>query len=401
MVIHILATLLFLYLFFRLVLPSPLGLKAKAAATLVLFLACQEHLLNRLFAGGLSSPELPALVLMVQGWLFGSAIILFLLVLARDVWRLAARLLRRGQGIKDSVFAGRRQFLKGGAAVFPAVLAARTSLVSGLVLAPAAVGVCQSVKVPDVRPVDAVLPKLPAELEGLRLVQISDMHVSPLLKKDWVSGIVERVNSLRPDAILFTGDMVDGLPARRAASVAELRKLTSRYGVYACVGNHEYYNGYAEWMDVFADLGMRVLRNEHAVIGHKGRELVLAGVTDVAAARFGLPMPDAGAALAGSPEGAVRILMDHRPGQALHNSGLGYDLQLSGHTHGGHMLGMNELVSLFNNGYVCGWYGVGGMPLYVSPGAGLWNGFPIRLGVPSEIALITLRSGDGAKGGGA
>lgn len=69
------------------------------------------------------------------------------------------------------------------------------------------------------------------------------------------------------------------------------------------------------------------------------------------------------------------------------------DLQLSGHTHGGHAPGLSALVALFNHGYVRGWYRVEGMPLYVSSGAGLWNGFPLRVDVPSEIALITLRRG--------
>jgi predicted MPP superfamily phosphohydrolase len=109
------------------------------------------------------------------------------------------------------------------------------------------------------------------------------------------------------------------------------------------------------------------------------------------AARFGLPLPDCAAALAGAPEEAPRVLLNHRPAGAEENARYGVDLQLSGHTHGGQILGLGAFVSRFNEGYLHGWYTAGGMPLYVSSGAGLWNGFPVRMGVPSEIARITLR----------
>ncbi|MDL2267653.1 metallophosphoesterase [Desulfovibrio sp. OttesenSCG-928-G15] len=408
MFIHAMTGVLFAYLLIRFVLPSRLGAKGKVVLALVLFVASQEHLFNRLF-GGLSSPELPAPVLMVQGWLFISAILLFLFVLARDIVRLIKRFLPQklfsglpGGGTAASQSGGpasesRRAFVKGGAALFPAAVAARGPILSGLVLGPAAVGVFESVKVPDVHPIEARLANLPKALDGFKLVQVSDMHVSPLLRSDWARGVVERINELEPDLVVFTGDLVDGIPAHRADSVRWLAKLKSRYGVYGCAGNHEYYNGFSEWMDVFSELGIRMLLNEHAVIGAKGEELVLAGITDVAAERFSLPLPNLGAALADTPDKAVRILMDHRPGNAVSNAQHKVDLQLSGHTHGGHMPGMTEVVCLFNQGFLRGWYSVNGMPLYVSTGAGLWNGFPVRLGVPSEIALMTLRA-QGATG---
>lgn len=181
------------------------------------------------------------------------------------------------------------------------------------------------------------------------------------------------------------------MPAARAESVAELRRLRARHGVLACAGNHEYYSGFKAWTEIFSDLGMSMLLNSHQVLGIRGQELVLVGVTDPVASRFNLPEPDLAAALAGTPDGAVRILLDHRPGNAARNARNRMDLQLSGHTHGGHAPGLSTVVPLFNKGYVRGWYRVAGMPLYVSSGAGLWNGFPLRVGVPSEIALIALR----------
>ncbi|MDR2726810.1 MAG: metallophosphoesterase, partial [Deltaproteobacteria bacterium] len=248
------------------------------------------------------------------------------------------------------------------------------------------------VAVPDVHTVETRLPRLPKELDGLTLVQISDLHVSPLLQERRTRAVVDAVNALDPDLILFTGDTVDGVPGRRAGSVAPLKDLRARHGVFGCAGNHEYYGDYAAWMRIFPALGLTMLLNSHAVIKVRGQKLVLAGITDIVAARFSLPGPDLAGALAGAPEDAVRILLDHRPGNAPENAKAGVDLQLSGHTHGGHILGMTHLVARFNQGFVYGWYQVDAMRMYVSSGAGLWNGFPVRLGVPSEIARIVLRS---------
>ena len=391
------AFVLFLYLFFRLVLPSGLSRAGKAAAGAALFLASQEYLLNGFFFGGLSAPNLPSWVLMLQGWLFSSLLFLFALTLIRDIVRLGVRFVRwaghalRREKRQSPVFSsGRRRFLASSLAVAPASVLGRASL-AGLVLAPTAYGVHEAVVVPEVRQREVILPRLPAALDGLRLAQISDLHVSPLLGREWVRAVVDRVNAQAADVVVLTGDMVDGLPAARAESVAELRRLRARHGVLACAGNHEYYSGFKAWTEIFPDLGMSMLLNSHQVLGIRGHELVLAGVTDPVAARFNLSEPDLAAALAGAPDGAVRILLDHRPGNAARNARNRMDLQLSGHTHGGHAPGLSTVVALFNKGYVRGWYRVAGMPLYVSSGAGLWNGFPLRVGVPSEIALITLR----------
>ena len=396
-ILYLPARVLFLYLLFRLVLPSGLSRAGKAAAGIALFFASQEYLLNGFFFGGLSAPHLPAWVLMLQGWLFASLLVLFALTLLRDMAllgvglaRRAGRGLRRKPGQSAAFSPGRRRFLAAGLSAAPASVLGRVSL-AGLVLAPTACGVREAVAVPDVRRRDVVLPRLPAALDGLRLAQISDLHVSPLLGRGWVRAVVERVNAQGADVVVLTGDMVDGLPADRAESVAELRRLRARYAVLACTGNHEYYSGFTAWMEIFSELGMTMLLNSHQTLGIRGHELVLAGVTDPAAARFNLPEPDLAAALAGAPDGAARILLDHRPGNAARNARKGVDLQLSGHTHGGHAPGLSTVVGLFNQGYVRGWYQVEGMPLYVSAGAGLWNGFPLRVGVPSEIALITLR----------
>lgn len=395
MVIYIPTAMIFFYLLFRLVLPSRLTLKYKAAAGVALFLVSQSPLLKRLFFGSLSAPELPVPVLLIQGWLFICLLLLCALVLARDAVRLAGwtagRLRSFIQARAKPVSLDRRRFLSRGVAAVPAALGAKQAFLSGLIMLPTAYGVSQSIAVPVVKAHDIALPGLPRGLDGFSLVQISDTHVSPLLRKDWVGSLVERVNGCNPDLIIITGDLVDGLPADRADSVAVFRKLKARHGVFACAGNHEYYSDFHAWMAMFAELDIRMLLNAHTVVEDGGGELVIAGVTDPVAANFALPEPDLAAALAGAPDAAPRILLDHRPGNAAANAAARIDLQLSGHTHGGHMLGMTELVAMFNHGYVHGWYDVKGMPMYVNSGAGLWSGFPVRLGVPPEIARITLR----------
>jgi predicted MPP superfamily phosphohydrolase len=255
-----------------------------------------------------------------------------------------------------------------------------------------AIGVWQAVRVPDVRRVEITLDRLPAELNGFTIVQLTDLHASRLLHGAWQRGVVDKVNALDADLILITGDLVDGTPANRAADVAPWRDLKARQGVLAIPGNHEYYSDYMAWMAAFPKLGVRMLRNEHAVIEKNGRALVVAGTTDQNAERFGLPMPDVTAALAGAPKGAVVLLMAHRPKDAAKNAEAGVDLQLSGHTHGGQIVGLHFVVQAVNDGFVSGIYRVGAMQLYVSNGTGLWSGFPVRIGRPSEITRIVLRS---------
>ena len=160
----------------------------------------------------------------------------------------------------------------------------------------------------------------------------------------------------------------------------------------AIPGNHEYYSDFVAWNAAFERLGLRVLRNEHVVIESAGGTLVVAGTTDRNAERFGLPLPDIKQALAGAPKDVPVVLMAHQPKGADVNAAAKVDLQLSGHTHGGQIAGLHWIVQAANEGFVSGLYDVGAMQLYVSNGTGLWNGFPVRIGRPSEITQFTLRA---------
>ena len=154
----------------------------------------------------------------------------------------------------------------------------------------------------------------------------------------------------------------------------------------------QYYTQYQPWIEHFKSLGLELLLNEHSIIQQGDAAFALAGITDKSAAAHGQPLPDVRAAIAGIPEGMPIIMLAHRPDTASASAAAGAALQLSGHTHGGHIVGMHKIVQMANDGYVGGLYQVGDMQLYVSYGAGLWAGFPLRLGRASEITQITLRA---------
>jgi predicted MPP superfamily phosphohydrolase len=374
---HVFSSVICLYLVVRLVPALPWPLVGKCLAALVVVAASQVHLVNRLFFGTLASPEAPFTVVAVVGWLFGAFLLLAIFVLLKDVLIVLLFVLGKVTGLR---------------LIWPVPAAFWTGALATAALLLSAIGVWQAVRVPDVREVEITLDRLPAELDGLRLVQLTDLHASRLLQGPWQRAVVDKTNALNPDLILITGDLVDGTPANRAADVAPLRDLKARLGVLAIPGNHEYYSNYQAWMAAFEKLGLRMLRNQHIVIEEKGRALVVAGTTDRNAARFDLPTPDIQAALAGAPKNAVILLMAHQPREAVKNADAGVDLQLSGHTHGGQIAGVHFIVQAANEGFVSGLYRVGAMQLYVSNGTGVWNGFPIRLGRPSEITRIVLRS---------
>ena len=371
---HFITAIIALYVIWRFVRPLSVGRAGKIGLGVLLLLIAEHHLVTRTFFGSMASPEVPGQVLVVLGWAFASLILLALLLLIRDLLGIVVWALRGRTG----------RVLLGGSRLGIALGLISTGL--------SAVGVWQAIRVPDVKTMEIVLPRLPAELDGLRIVQLTDLHASRLLQAPWLQAVVDKTNALKPDLILITGDLVDGSPRARVDDVQPLKDLRARYGVFAIPGNHEYYVDYVHWLPAFEHLGLHMLLNEHVLITHNGRDLVLAGVTDKAAQPFKLPEPDIIKALKGAPAGDPVILLSHRPGGALVNAGQGVDLQLSGHTHGGQILGPHLIAKWANEGFVSGLYAVAGMQLYVSNGTGLWNGFPVRLGRPSEITEIVLRA---------
>jgi predicted MPP superfamily phosphohydrolase len=238
--------------------------------------------------------------------------------------------------------------------------------------------------------VDIPLANLPESLHGFTIAQITDVHVGPTIKRNYVAAIVEAVNNLEPDLIALTGDLVDGSVRDLAAHTEPFSQLRARHGVYFVTGNHEYYSGERDWTAEFSRLGLRVLMNEHVVITQGGERLVVAGVADYSAHHFNpAQRSDPERALQGAPtDVAARILLAHQPRSSASASAAGFDLQLSGHTHGGQFWPWNLFVRL-QQPFTAGLHRLGNLWVYISRGTGYW-GPPKRFGSPSEITRLRL-----------
>lgn len=236
--------------------------------------------------------------------------------------------------------------------------------------------------------VDITLAKLPPSADGYRIAQISDVHVGPLLGKDFVEEVVANLRAIEPDLIVITGDLVDGSIADLDPLLRPLAGLRARDGVYFVTGNHEYYSGAEAWCRHLPALGIQPLRNERVRLG----AFELAGVYDWGAQDFDDGhIPDVPKACAGRDPNLPLVLLAHRPQHAKLAMANGVDLQLSGHTHGGQMFPMTLLVRL-STPFTAGLYRENGFQIYVSPGTGYW-GPPMRLGTEAEVTHITLRRG--------
>lgn len=353
--------------------PLQLLLPIKIVVAALALVALQFHRWSELSSGSIFSPEFPRPVVALFNWAFGAIVLLALLQLALDVGLLVAIPIHGGLvSAPDGVRYG----------------------LAALAAVAAAIGVQQAMRIPPLRDIEVAIRGLPRQFDGYTILQLTDLHISRLFPASWARAVVARSNKLGVDLIAITGDLIDGTLDARRADIAPLRDLTATDGVHVISGNHEYIFGYGTWMAHFAALGLRSLENRHIVLDRDGSQLVLAGITDRASRRTG-HVRDLAAVLAGAPDGVAVILLDHQPSDARHAAGLGVALQLSGHTHGGLILGIDRLAARANAGYVSGRYDVDGMTLYVNNGTALWPGFALRLGRPSELTRITLRQATG------
>ena len=346
-------------------------------------------LVARRFAGGAVAVLLTWLGLISMG-LFSS---LFVLTLLRD----AALVLAWG-AVVIGAWAGLD------AAGLDALLAAlqrwSALAVPALGLLVTAWGFWNARRTARVVQVEVPIAGLPAALHGFTVAQISDIHVGPTIKHAYLSRIVARVNALEADMVAITGDLVDGRVADLQRHVQPLALLKSTHGTFFVTGNHEYYSGAHAWIDELRRLGLTVLMNEHVVLTHPGvglgqaggdsAQMVVAGVADFTAHHFDKAhRSDPAAALRGAPgEATMRMLLAHQPRSAHAASDAGFDLQLSGHTHGGQFWPWNHFVQ-FQQPFTAGLNKLKGLWVYTNSGTGYW-GPPKRFGVPSEITHLRL-----------
>ena len=250
-------------------------------------------------------------------------------------------------------------------------------------------GLYQARRRPHLVRVSVPIDNLPTDLVGLTIGQISDVHAGTTIKKPAVERMVDTLAAHDPDLIAFTGDLVDQSVARLRDDVAPLARLRAPLGCFFVTGNHEYYAGALAWMNEIETLGFRVLVNEHVMIERGSSRLLLAGVTDLSAGdSLQGHASDVSKAVAEAPPANARILLAHQPGTIDAAVAADFDLQLSGHTHGGQFPPWTYIVRL-QQPYVAGLHRRNNTWIYVSRGAGYW-GPPIRLGAPPEVTLLTL-----------
>ncbi|MDO9265998.1 MAG: metallophosphoesterase [Sulfurimonas sp.] len=224
--------------------------------------------------------------------------------------------------------------------------------------------------------------------ESYKIVQLSDLHIGGLIDKEFVKDMVTRVNALAPDVIVITGDLIDIDILHAKETVGELTNLTSKFGTYFIVGNHDYFQEITKIIEAVKSLGIKVLENENVYIGEDGEGFNLAGVYDLMGYRTKTYMPDLYKALDGKKESPT-ILLAHQP-KFIEEVSEGVDLMLSGHTHGGQLYPFKFLVSL-QQPYISGLHKHNeNLQIYVNKGTGFW-GPPMRLGASSEITEIVIK----------
>ena len=257
-------------------------------------------------------------------------------------------------------------------------------------------GVYNATQSPIVIKKDIPIHGLDQGMDGFTIAQISDFHIGPTVKGGYVRQVVEQVNRLEPDIIALTGDLVDGSVKYLAKEVAPLKDLSARIGKYFTTGNHEYYSGVDAWLDEVDRLGFTNLVDSHEVISNGRGSFTLGGVTDYRSRQI---KPDHHSdpeiAFSGAPKDLPKILLAHQPASIFAAKKVGVDLQLSGHTHGGQFWPFVYAVRMANP-YTAGLHDHDGTWIYVNRGTGYW-GPPLRIGIPSEITLLKLRSAPESK----
>ncbi|MBI2619434.1 MAG: metallophosphoesterase [Ignavibacteriales bacterium] len=320
----------------------------------------------------------------------GFVSLLFTLLVVRDLALLTSL------GVEKIIAFGRQFFEAGGRAALEAdpqrrefLLQATNVAVLGAAGILTGYGLYEARRRPGVVEISVPIKNLPPSLEGFRILQFTDIHAGLTVKRPFVETVAEQVSELKADLIAFTGDLVDGTVPYLRDHVDPLRHLSAPFGRFFVTGNHEYYSGAKPWIEEADRMGFTVLVNQHRVISRGGGRILLAGVTDFSAGDF-VPgqASNPAEAIDGAPASDVKILLAHQPRSIYAAAPFGFDLQISGHTHGGQFFPWNILAAV-GQPYISGLHRHNDTWVYVSRGTGYW-GPPVRLAARSEITILTL-----------
>ncbi len=270
-----------------------------------------------------------------------------------------------------------------------AMLEAAVASVPATVLAMGGSGLVGAVQNSRTQPRVVRYAALPAGLRGLRVLQITDLHLGAFFGPDSIPELVEEIARAAPDLLVMTGDICDHLPFLGPA-LERIGEVAPPLGAYAIMGNHEYYRGARATRRLYDSSKIRMLVDEHTIVDVRGSKLVLSGIDDPTSSRDWGHARHIDRALDGAPSDAFHLALCHRPSGFDALAARRVDLTLSGHTHGA-QVGVGErsvLEPLLPDWYLWGHYAKGDSQLYTSSGAGHWAAF--RLACPSELPLITL-----------
>ncbi len=354
-----------LYFFLRLVYPLGWRWPFKAIAFVLLVAPVGQRFISdeSLFA-------VPDSIMLVPSWLFLCSIVGAILALLADIVCLILRLVRVPVAWKRCI---------------PVIL----SVTLGVTL----YGMYEGLKVPPVTHFTLSFQNLPQSLQGKTIGVVADPQITRFFRGTWLQEGLEKLMAEKPDMIVIVGDAVDAAFHLLQEEAKAFALLQAPLGVYFVSGNHEYYAGYKEWGKYFRSLPqVTVLDNAHFELEIEESILQIVGLTDPVAPRYGLRGPSAQRAMQGlapKQDNTFRLLLAHRPYHEEYVKVEG-DLHIAGHTHGGVILPIREYVAYRNGGFVSGVYKTASGTLFVSKGMGLWDGFLMRLGISSEIPLITL-----------
>jgi predicted MPP superfamily phosphohydrolase len=261
-------------------------------------------------------------------------------------------------------------------------------VIFGLASAITLIGLLQVLKGPQIIRTKVKFDALPQSLQKLKIIQISDLHVGSMIRRNYVARVVELTNREKPDIIAITGDLADGKVEVLQDEIEPLRQLQAKYGVYFVTGNHDYYSGVDPWLKKVVDLGFIPLVNEAHILKVGEASLMLSGVTDPTGGRFHPSHRSNIAKATLNLEADLKILLAHQPGVYAEAERVGFHLQLSGHTHAGQFFPFTLFVKLAHR-YVRGLNRHGKLWVYVNQGTGYW-GPPLRFLIPAEITLLEL-----------